>query len=293
VLSLRNNHLTEIPGSISKLVNLRELNLANNNLRYLPWDLLSLLEPGGQLTKVFLGNNPLYKGVDMSDYLDRSKMDWVFPKSADEFESSMEAIKADATGASHAAKWLLKLMESFWGIIQRECEANTIWEPLAYQKFFIASSPVSHFHRDGSQIRRGHGLPSPPPSVHPPTLSDLTLIPLPPSSSRKSTTTALSAPSLLELAIQACVSHPSVRIPEMIPLLPQDTPEPVFRALRIAEQARSEGGRACGVCKRAYVIPRTEWLEFWHWVPKNAKVINEEEMFWPFLRRGCSEACVP
>lgn len=43
-------------------------------------------------------------------------------------------------------------------------------------------------------------------------------------------------------------------------------------------------GQKCSVCRKIYVVPRTEWLEWWS---------VEGEGGLPFLRRGCSWGCVP
>ncbi|EJD07444.1 uncharacterized protein FOMMEDRAFT_149973 [Fomitiporia mediterranea MF3/22] len=53
VLSLRGNCLTEIPPLIGQLHNLRELNVANNNLRFLPSEILNL-----KLDKLAVDPNP-------------------------------------------------------------------------------------------------------------------------------------------------------------------------------------------------------------------------------------------
>jgi hypothetical protein len=293
VLSVRNNCLTSIPGSISQLVNLRELNLSNNRLRWLPWELLSLLGPGKSLKAFFVSNNPLYKGVDMSDIL-QSKRDWAFPLSRDSFQLALEASAKGAKSGSESSVWLLKLMKSFWNLIDGNEEDpdqdTTLWEPLAHNTIHVASTEVSLYYKDNSPSRPSPGHPLPPSSLP----SNVTHIKASPNPAFKSPPPYVTcAPTLLELAIKSCAGHPGVNISEMISYLSPDTPEPLLRALRAADQAQSEGGRVCNVCKRNYIIPRTEWIEFWHWVPENAKVINEDEMFWPFLRRGCSEVCVP
>ncbi|KAI9716119.1 MAG: hypothetical protein M1812_005547 [Candelaria pacifica] len=57
-LSLRNNKLTEIPSIIGRLTNLKELNLSGNKLRFLPWELLSMILQG-KLVNLILGINQL------------------------------------------------------------------------------------------------------------------------------------------------------------------------------------------------------------------------------------------
>ncbi|PKY06566.1 leucine rich repeat domain protein [Aspergillus campestris IBT 28561] len=60
VLSLRNNRLTEIPPAIRKLTMLQEVNLAVNELRFLPWELLWLIKKG-DLKHLTVRPNPLWR----------------------------------------------------------------------------------------------------------------------------------------------------------------------------------------------------------------------------------------
>jgi Leucine rich repeat len=292
VLSLRNNQLESIPGSISKLVNLRELNLANNQLRWLPWELLSLLGPGKSLKKLFLSNNYFYKGTKrLDDGTDKSP--WRFPDSKDSLQSNIADLESSGKEKTDVM-WQLKLCKSILKTVGASKDISTasdpLWASLAYHTVHIASTDVSVFRMDGSIDLRGRAR-SIPPSIA--SKSVTVLKTHTDSVSRPLSKHASGAPSLLELAIASCARHPEVKVDEMVSYLPSDTPEPLIRALRVAEDARLEGGRICSVCGRNYIIPRTEWIEFWHWVPEKAMAMDEDEMFWPFLRRGCSTLCVP
>lgn len=66
VLSLRNNCLTEIPSAVGHLSGLVELNLAFNQLKWLPWGLLSLLQEG-KLAKFHSRPNPLLRPLMPTD----------------------------------------------------------------------------------------------------------------------------------------------------------------------------------------------------------------------------------
>jgi hypothetical protein len=56
-LSVRHNDLTEIPPAIGRLSNLESLNVANNKLRYLPYEVLKLIQ-FGKLSYLLAEPNP-------------------------------------------------------------------------------------------------------------------------------------------------------------------------------------------------------------------------------------------
>ncbi|MCJ1474550.1 hypothetical protein MMC13_003208 [Lambiella insularis] len=99
------------------------------------------------------------------------------------------------------------------------------------------------------------------------------------------------APSLLELAIRgytdliASRCNNSIRsgYEELQDFLPNDAPPSVLRLLKTALEAQKAGGYECDTCKKSYVIPRVEWIEWW-------QTLKSEEPL-PFMRRGCSWAC--
>jgi Leucine Rich repeats (2 copies) len=57
VLSLRGNQLRELPPSVGKLSNLKELNLSQNGLRYLPYEILELFSDTSRLNSLHLHPN--------------------------------------------------------------------------------------------------------------------------------------------------------------------------------------------------------------------------------------------
>ncbi|OKL60639.1 hypothetical protein UA08_04269 [Talaromyces atroroseus] len=105
-------------------------------------------------------------------------------------------------------------------------------------------------------------------------------------------------PSLRELALLECN-----KAPYLDQFLADDIdaagyPEPVIRLLRRATAVRHAGGMSCSVCHRSFVIPRTEWIEWWDCTTyenglKSPRVSGAELRPLPFLRRGCSWGCVP
>jgi hypothetical protein len=103
-------------------------------------------------------------------------------------------------------------------------------------------------------------------------------------------------PSLREVALLECN-----RFPYLDQFLDEDLseyPELVVRLLRQAKEVRNAGGRCCSICHRSFVIPRTQWIEWWDCTTyesglKGPRAPGAELRPLPFLRRGCSWACVP
>jgi len=209
VLSLRNNHITELPHSIGKLRNLVELNVAGNQLRWLPWELLNLVD--GKLVNLSIGPNPLLQEFQQGD-------------------------------TPPSSRW------------RGTRESESPWKTV-----YVASTPRTFFNLDGSVARTGEQVP---------------------------TTTASATPSLFELAIQTCSD--TIPMAELHKYLPEDTPAAVDRAFDFARAAAGERGRACSVCKRRFIVPRAEWIEYWRFKTPS---LSFEHSTHPFLRRSCSWKC--
>jgi hypothetical protein len=109
-------------------------------------------------------------------------------------------------------------------------------------------------------------------------------------------TSVNNAPSLREVALRAV---------SKLPYLEQTTDEELaeYPALLVpllqqAREVRAAGGQPCSVCQREYVIPRTEWMEWWDFTPcengmKMPRCPGEKLRPLPFRRFGCSFSCVP
>ena len=87
-------------------------------------------------------------------------------------------------------------------------------------------------------------------------------------------------PSLLESALRECTKLSMLE--QLLSVLPEDSASLVSRLLRDAWTVKEDGGKTCSVCDRNYIVPRTEWVEWW---TENCELV-------PFLRRGCSWKCV-
>lgn len=309
VLSLRQNKLTYVPAAIGRLRHLRELNLACNRLRYLPWELLRLITgEGGQVRNGALRNltvspNPFFRAV----YRDRGSQSGTGYGSINvrkernldfvrQFEEEMRS--ATSPESSRDAAWSAKMHHYYYEIRQLTDdgppEQTFSWDTV--QPLYMSSTPVVFLNIDGSSAdSSAASLPSTIPHIDNPLLCT---IPLGEDFRPTPRFRGSFVPSLFELATSVIknVSNPS----DLRTLLPEDTPQPVFRALDLASVVKEEEGeRICSVCARRYVIPRTEWIEFWHRIPVNAMNpemltdIGMDELFLPFLRRGCSWRCVP
>lgn len=102
-------------------------------------------------------------------------------------------------------------------------------------------------------------------------------------------------PSLIELALRACYKSP--QLSQLPFLVPKDCPTHLTQLLKDTWKLREAGGKICSVCGREYIIPRTEWLEWWYCIPSEAIMTGDSISFQmdrkpvPLLRRGCSWAC--
>ena len=146
-------------------------------------------------------------------------------------------------------------------------ESSNIREPF-WDSIHVATGPTTFLNMEGNPVRE-----SPPTS---PSIN--------------------AAPSLREL---------SLRTMSKLPYLEQATDEELAEypallvpLLRQAREVRAAGGQPCSVCDREFVIPRTEWLEWWDITPcengmKMPRHSGEKLRPLPFRRFGCSLSCVP
>ncbi|KAI4210220.1 MAG: hypothetical protein LQ351_006898 [Letrouitia transgressa] len=109
-----------------------------------------------------------------------------------------------------------------------------------------------------------------------------------------------STPSLLELSLRACFTSPQIA---QLPFLLPKAPEFLRQHLKNAYWLTAQGGQACTVCGKPFIVPRTEWVEWWVLEPKKdglpengfaqSQRLAPMKPLVPLLRRGCSWACVP
>ena len=97
-------------------------------------------------------------------------------------------------------------------------------------------------------------------------------------------------PSLFDLSLRACYHAPNLA--QLPYLLPSTCPPSIPRLLKHAWRVNVAGGMQCSICAKSYLIPRTEWMEWWHCpqIPSSTWHGNPPI---PFIKRGCSWACAP
>jgi Leucine-rich repeat (LRR) protein len=288
VLSLRHNRLESLPGSISRLRNLVELNVGNNNLRWLPWELLKLLSCDSPLRRFSVEPNPFLRAFDVGNIVGSRDAVWTAPATDKEYADLLKNFRLRyLRDTSTRMAFMLKLMNRLPVLpLAPQTMGNSPGEEkplhLVGHTTHIASAPVSYMDYDGL-VPRGSSLP--------PSRLPVEVAIIPASTNTKTRKNMESVvPSLLELALRSAISVEKVE--NVKRLFPETLPVPVLRGLAQATAAQSEGGRTCSVCNRDYLIPRAEWIEFWHYLPDLDYSCPIENLFLPFLRRGCSPGCV-
>jgi hypothetical protein len=109
--------------------------------------------------------------------------------------------------------------------------------------------------------------------------------------------------SLLEIAVRTWSKSPPL---PGFDYWREEAPEGLSRLLDDAKTLREmeAGDRTCTICGRIFVIPRTEWVEWWEIVRKETtgaagplQIIehgrDRMERVVPLIRRGCSWKCIP
>lgn len=290
VLSLRNNSLPELSPSIARLRNLQELNIACNQIRFLPWELLGLLCPRDRkLLRLSVSPNPFVQplGKPPPTTLSRLRL----PSSARDCSKAIHQLQARCPVASASdcsyegllvRLYRYRLQECLVGLDAAQIPATDVSVanpgPNAsdMRPMYVASSAAVFFESDGSVLRSPISFSAAQPD-HDYTAS---LAPQTLPSSNKSP-----APSLFELSARACARSPFLgQLGSLV--LSEDSSPPVTRALDRATRSKQEGLRNCSVCKKQYLIARAQWMEYWY----NGS--SSSDVFLPFLRHACSWACV-
>ena len=152
----------------------------------------------------------------------------------------------------------------------------------------VASTRIAFLDTAGSSHRAWPPAPSSL-SEHWPEPSAGDELPGPRTEERANT-----APSLLEIALRACYKSPQL---SQLPFLLPDTYPHLTELLKKTFRLKEAGSQVCSVCKREYIIPRTEWVEWWYCEPggntprEPDRVLAQDRGPVPFLRRGCSWSC--
>lgn len=271
VLSLRGNFLTEISPSIGRLRNLHELNLAGNQLPFLPFELLDLV--CNKLVQLSLSPNPFVRPLPppTSTMLNRVRM----PSSAD---GCLREVLRLRSRCSH-----LDRAEPSWEALLDRLYASRLSDAqkgVKSKTTYVGSSSTSFFEIDGSVVRspfRSFAMPSEP------DYSVSFARPSPPSTIRSA------APSLFELSARACAR--SQYVGQLDELLPEDASPPVTNAIDRVKQSKEVGMQRCSVCSKQFLVPRAQWVEYYY-IGTGGETCSSSELLQPFVRRACSWVCV-
>ncbi|TGO66810.1 hypothetical protein BOTNAR_0053g00020 [Botryotinia narcissicola] len=325
-LSLRGNNLEEIPPSIGNLKRLEDLNIAQNNLGYLPFEILDLLVGGLNSIPIDSDTQPLSESGRTGRLYD-------FQLHPNPFYLPMARPESTANGAPHfeidlqrqspLISPLYPTAEDTISLPRNRDTPDHIFHQWHQGTLPRPSTPISGGERCSlsyqcrtevrfldafGQLIKGPMFPSDPrwngnnvgrqSQLHIASLGD---IPQPPAVQSR-------VQSLVEKALQACIRHPELtRLESHMEYIPPRIPS----VLRRAENVHYSGPTLCTICGTSFVVPRTEWIEWWEIekvskrdrmnaasanVPTPRRVVNERdivEKLVPLMRKGCSWSCLP
>lgn len=292
---MRSNLLVDLPSAIGRLKHLVEFNVANNNLHYLPYEILDIFSADCRLHSLTWHPNPFYE----PDTADKAPYKGGAPYPPDLRER--DGIRP-WTGRPEAVLSALPIAN--W---------NLTYKFRSHVRFMRIDGTLvkgPEFPRDESLFSSPLQQRNIPTYAHHFTGTHSNLIPIAPPDdipeSPSLTTTKSKAPSLLEVALKSW-SHSPLQL-DM--LADYDLPERLARVMDDAKVLRETEAdeRYCTICKRSFIIPRTEWIEWWQISKvqdRNAMASaasplrhmenrrDQVESMVPLMRRGCSWSCLP
>ncbi|KAH8667383.1 hypothetical protein BGZ60DRAFT_48679 [Tricladium varicosporioides] len=288
VLILRSNKFEELPPAIGNLKNLEELNISQNRLRYLPFEILELFSMSSNLEKIHLHPNPFYEAK--------------FPTGKNEDKPEEVQYKV---GLGSPARTRPRRN----AVGNQATPGVKAFHP-RWKGTYKARTEVRYLDTTGVLMKGpvlvdfNTGSPGSAPKSLPVATAQEDYEPPNPRGNGISR-----SPSLLEVAINACSLAP--QLSNLQSFLPDDSPRVLSGLLAKAIAKKESGGSKCTICKRNFIIPRTEWIEWW----EIAKVLDDAspdrlasaasplrmkenerdvlESMVPLMRRGCSWFCVP
>jgi Leucine Rich repeats (2 copies) len=285
VLSLRGNQLHELPPSVGNLSNLKELNLSQNGLRYLPYEILELFSDKSRLNSLHLHPNlfhepqfPTIEGDVKGEEEVQYKIGLGNGTRINLRRGAICAVSPDQRRRSWHTQWKITYQA------RTEVRFLNIHGYLVKGPNFPVNTRESESSHNKIPVADMDDSPEPPASEN-----DLSR-----------------APSLLEVALAACAK--TTQLPFLGNFLPEDGPPSLRGLLALATEKKESGGSRCALCSRTFIIPRTEWIEWWEiakLLDSNStasaasplrQMENERdvlESMVPLMRRGCSWLCVP
>lgn len=245
-LYLANNNLHKLPSEIYMLENLTNLSVRNNNLA----EILPAIAKLTRLEELNLAVNQL------------RWLPWEILNLAQRKRKSLRV---------HPNPFLQIVSRN--GFPTRLLEKEAIGLP-----YIVATTKVAYLDINGLAIRDSPPAPTSLKDYFP-INKDTRWI----NNAILDSSNSSRVPSLLELVLRKCSEYP--QLPELPSMLPGESPPQFANLLRHAWTVKESGGQLCSVCKRSYIIPRTEWIECWCMLSHHSRDPV------PLLRRGCSWRC--
>ncbi|KAI8936073.1 hypothetical protein NX059_007573 [Plenodomus lindquistii] len=320
-LVLRNNDIKELPQEIGQLKNLQTLNVSLNKISSLPFEILSLLRPYGNLERIHTMGNPLLEPMNHARfhhnaYIGSPRPSMWFKDALaldhewDEASVQLPVLYDGLAVSTDREKdvWRIRYFESWANAFGAGGDAreNADEEDVGFFRHhptldlsdvspvaprYMARTPVSYFDRTGYLVVNS---PAPPTVDRPyPIIVDTNRgaygIPSswfePPVRSAVAQLSTMSFQSALKARHFEDATIEYVR--EML-VHREDGLERSFEAMFARAIENDAGGwgefRKCHVCKKDYVVSQAEWVEFWSAGPG---------VFHPLKVKVCSWGCVP
>jgi hypothetical protein len=261
-LTLWRNELTELPPAIAQCRNLRSLNVACNRLRYLPFELIERL---AMLHTLSIAGNDFFI-PDIALHPDQPSSFWGIRGNGPPTESDK-----DRLAVWYVGRGPVQYTDTAGGIYSsfRVPPAGRWWNRIPIQDPSEQPGPLARRQVGESMTHPSSNVP--PPLSRVPSLVEFCARSLAKSGWPEEYDDTASEPDILATAIDA------------------------------AAQARYKGGQFCAICKKPYVIARTQWIEFFIYDPyrDESKITSDwtpeykTSIAVPCLRSGCSWKCVP
>jgi hypothetical protein len=318
-LYLRQNEIEELPQHISRLRKLEALDVSLNKLHYLPFDLLTLLSPHGNMTRLTLMGTHLLQPMSFHNF---SLTDYQKPERAPLHHInslSLDVVRQDANNQlaylyqtlatcrdRDQAVWRIRYFESWansfgGGDAARECAVEDVGfyphhpslrldalaegDVLAHAPRYIARTLVSYYEQDGKLLMGSPQLPSSNEETYPIIIETNQGTYGLPSSPWFVPPSTSKVPSLFTTTLHMALQ--SVEVDTIRDYLSPYIPPSVEAILSRAEANAAHGYgvfRKCHACRKHYVVARAEWVEFWS---------RGSGDFFPLKVSVCSWGCVP
>ncbi|KAI1437843.1 hypothetical protein GGR50DRAFT_609784 [Xylaria sp. CBS 124048] len=297
-LSLRNNRIRELPPSIGQLSKLRELNISLNSIRYLPGELLNLLKYPSPVRSLHIHPNPFYRP------------EGGLPPHSGVHKETYPVVRVGGA--------LITSDDRSAHEIRRDMENNVVeHDAVTWRATLVARSPVQYSDSRGlvlSRFRLPFEQPLNPDSARsrkkqPDTIptEDVSQLPVLDFPGRLYGIASQSSRvlSLFELASKS--ASRAAQTWDLASRIPPGAPPSVARTIeRIEYQSITNGNSGtlpCSICGRYITTPVAQWIEWWAISRSEWLIVgdaqyeplskDENENAIPFLKRGCSQSCVP